>query len=336
MIPAELEEVAQLVRAVARTEIMPRFRKLGAADISTKSGPLDLVTIADEQAEARLAIGLDRLFPGAIVVGEEAATREPRLLEAIAAAPLCFIVDPIDGTYNFASGLPLFGVMVAVTERGRTVGAVIHDPVGDDTAMALAGQGAWMQRPDGTSETLRVAAPVPVAAMSGSVSWRFMDEPVRTQVCTRLPLLAATWDYRCAAHQYRLMAAGHCHFTVFNRLLPWDHAAGVLLHHEAGGYTARLDGSPYTPTETTGGLICAPRPGQLGRAVGRFDSTHGPGTSMMTRLELTAAVTRFYAGEGTEGENTALVFHDFRGLTPERVVDEAMQRAAEHARQSGT
>ena len=76
----ELVELAQLLRAAARAEIMPRFRKLGAAEVRTKSGPLDLVTDADERAEALLTAGLERLFPGCVVVGEEAATADPSLL----------------------------------------------------------------------------------------------------------------------------------------------------------------------------------------------------------------------------------------------------------------
>lgn len=255
---AGLQEVVQLVRAVARAEIMPRFRKLGAGDIQAKSGPLDLVTVADEQAELQLAMGLSRLFPRCVVVGEEAATRDPALLDTIGAAPRCFVVDPIDGTFNYASGLPLFGVIVAVVEHGRTVGAVIHDPVGDDTAVALAGQGAWMQTPEGMRTVLRVAAPTGLSGLSGSVSWRYMPEPRRSHVVARLPRVAASSDYRCAAHQYRMLAAGHYHYSVYNRLLPWDHAAGIMLHQEAGGYSALLDGTPYRPGSTDGGLICAP------------------------------------------------------------------------------
>ncbi len=254
----QLQEVAQLVRAVARTEIMPRFRNLGAADIHEKSGPMDLVTVADEAAEASLAEALFRLFPGCVIVGEEAATRDPALLDSIAAAPLCFVLDPIDGTYNFACGLPLFGVIVAIVEHGETTGAIIHDPVGDDTAMALKGQGAWMATPSGTRTPLHVAAPAAAAEMSGSVSWRYMPEPRRSQVCARLPRVGSSWDYRCAAHQYRLLAAGHCHYSVYNKLLPWDHAAGVLLHQEAGGHTALIDGRPYSPARIDGGMICAP------------------------------------------------------------------------------
>ncbi len=255
---ADLAEIVQLVRAVARTEIMPRFRNLAPGDVQTKSGPLDLVTAADEQAELRLTNGLGRLFPGCVVVGEEAASRNPALLGAIGEAEFCFVVDPVDGTANFCAGLPLFGTMVAVLRRGVVVGAVIHDPVGDDTATAVAGQGAWLENATGERTALRAAAPAPLAMMAGTISWKYMPEPLQSVVCRNLPLVGAAWDYRCAAHQYRMLAAGHCHFAVYHRLLPWDHAAGWLLHHEAGGWSARLDGTAYDPAQTIGGLICAP------------------------------------------------------------------------------
>ncbi len=255
---SDLAELVTLVRAVGRTAVMPHFRSLRPEDVQAKTGPLDLVTVADEAAEAQLTAALLARHPNCVVVGEEATSKDASLLDRIADAELCFILDPIDGTSNFAAGLPLFGMMLAVTRFGRTVGAIIHDPVGDDTAVALDGQGAWLERRDSGVEMLSVAAPAPLGEMSGALSWRFMPEPTKSQVCARLPRLAGAWDYRCAAHQYRLAASGGCHFSVYSRLLPWDHAAGELLYREAGGYAARLDGSPYSPASTEGGLILAP------------------------------------------------------------------------------
>ena len=258
MTAAELAEVVQLVRAVARSEVMPRFRALAAGDVQAKSGPLDLVTVADEAAEARLTTGLQRLFPGCAIVGEEAATRDPAVMDAVGDAELCFVVDPIDGTANYCAGLPLFGVMVAAVRRGRVAAAVIHDPVSDDTALALQGGGAWTENATGARASLRVAPPVAVPEMAGAVSWRYMPAAMQAVVCPNLPRVAAAWDYRCAAHQYRMLAAGHCHYAVYHRLLPWDHAAGWLLHQEAGGWSQRLDGSAYSPMHRSGGLVLAP------------------------------------------------------------------------------
>ncbi len=258
-----LTALGALLRAAARTEIMPRFRRLEPADIRAKSGPLDLVTEADEAAERMITKGLHELFGGCHVVGEEAAAADPSLLENIDAADLLFVVDPVDGTSNYAAGLPLFGTMAAALVRGEIVASVIHDPVGDDTAFALRGEGAWIEAPDGRRQDLRVAPPVPLNEMSGAASWRYLPEPLRSRVCANLPKVGAVFDLRCAAHQYRMLAGGHCHFMLFNRLLPWDHAPGWLLHREAGGFSAQFDHLPYRPAIMRGGLICTPDEGSF-------------------------------------------------------------------------
>lgn len=255
---ADARSVATILRDASRAEILPRFRRLDAAAIRAKTGPLDIVTEADEAAEHRITAALRQAFPGCVVVGEEAASADPSLLATLADADLAFVVDPVDGTSNFAAGLPLFGCMAAAIIRGETVSGIIHDPLGDDTALAVRGEGAWTEAPDGRHTDLRVAPPVPLGEMAGSVNWRFLPEPARTRVNHALPKLAASFQYRCAAHEYRLVAGGHCHFLLYGRLYPWDHAPGVLLHQEAGGYSARFDGAPYRPTHLDGGLICAP------------------------------------------------------------------------------
>jgi fructose-1,6-bisphosphatase/inositol monophosphatase family enzyme len=246
-----------LLRAAARTEIMPRFRHLGPGDIRTKTSKQDLVTEADEAGERFITAGLERMFPGCLVVGEEATARDPALIGRLAAADLAFTVDPVDGTANYAAGLPLFGVMVAAVARGETVGAIILDPVSDSFSAAVRGEGAWEEHA-GVRSDLRVAAPVPLADITGAASWRFLPPALRDRVLRGLPRLAVSWDHRCAAHEYRALISGHAHFVLFNRLMPWDHLPGVLLHQEAGGYAAKFDGSPYLPGETTGGLICVP------------------------------------------------------------------------------
>lgn len=248
-----------LLREAARQEIMPRFRRLSNEAVRHKSSPLDLVTDADEAAEAWITARLLDAFPGAVVIGEEATERDRKLLDRIADAELAFVIDPVDGTKNFASGLPLFGVMAAVVSGGEVVAGIIHDPVGDDSAVAVKGEGAWIQGADGGSAPLRVAAPpAQLRQASACISWHFLPEAQRRSVTANLPRLGVVACYRCAAHEYRLAAAGHYEFLLYSKLMPWDHAAGWLLHREAGGYSARFDGSAYRPTEHDGGLICAP------------------------------------------------------------------------------
>jgi len=255
---ADIRRVGEILADAARREIMPRFRRLAPGQIRRKTSAIDLVTEADEAAEAAISAALVAAYPGAVVIGEEGTHKEPRLLEQIAGAELAFIVDPVDGTRNFASNLPLFGVMTAVTQRGEVVAGAIHDPVCRDWSYAVRGEGAWAEEEDGRRTPLRVADPVPVAQIDGLIGTTYLAEPLRTTFNRNLSRLGSTNSLRCAAHEYRLAAAGFCHVLLYSRLMPWDHAAGWLIHREAGGYSAHFDGTPYLPTQFTGGLICAP------------------------------------------------------------------------------
>ncbi len=247
-----------LVRRVARQHIMPWFRKLPPGGVRAKSSATDLVTIADEAAETAIAVALAERFPGALIVGEEAAATDPTLIGQLNAAGLAFVIDPIDGTANFAAGQPLFGVMLAVTERGKTTAAIIHDPLCDSSSCAQLGLGAYEIDSTGAQTPLAVAAaPETIATLRGMASWRFAEPQHRPKILANLQRVGASWDHRCAAHEYRALASGHSDFVLFNRLLPWDHLAGVLLHAEAGGAHTKFDGSSYQVGETSGGLICA-------------------------------------------------------------------------------
>ena len=94
--------------------------------------------------------------------------------------------------------------------------------------------------------------------MHGVAGTNFLPQPLRSRLARNLDRVGLNFWLRCAAQEYRFAATGGCHFLVYNRLMPWDHAAGWLLHREAGGYSAHLDGTPYLPSHPTGGLICAP------------------------------------------------------------------------------
>ena len=255
---ADALTVAEILRDAAKTEILPRFRNLSAGAIRTKTSQLDLVTDADEAAERMIEAELLKVFPGARVIGEEGVSRDARLLDGLDEADLAFILDPVDGTMNFACGLPLFGVMAAAVMKGEVVGGIILDPISDDWAVAVRGEGAWVQRPDGSTIPLHVASAVPLEDMTGNVSWRYLPKELRPVVTGNLSQVAMAADLRCSAHTYRQTSAGYLHFSFSSSVLPWDHAAGWLIHREAGGYTAHFDGSPYRPVNRGGGLISAP------------------------------------------------------------------------------
>jgi fructose-1,6-bisphosphatase/inositol monophosphatase family enzyme len=252
------DRLAGILAEAARREVMPRFRRLAQGDVREKAAPGDLVTEADEAAERFICAELERAFPGAVLVGEEATTRDPTLLDRLADADLAFVIDPIDGTLNYASDLPLFAVMAAAIVRGETVAAVIHDPVVDDSALALRGEGSWLRGRGGEVRDLRVGKAAAPSAMSGMVSWQYFPEPLRQAIPGRFPAFANVSSLRCCGQEYRLAAGGHCDFLFYGVLNPWDHASGALLFSEAGGHARMLDGSAYRTGRPSTGLLCAP------------------------------------------------------------------------------
>ena len=237
---------------------MPRFSGMADADIKQKQAPWDVVTEADTAAEKRIATTLEERYPGALIVGEEAAAEDASIMAGLSEAELAFVIDPVDGTFNFAAGMPLFGTILAVVMRGECVAGIIHFPFSGENLTGARGGGSRLIGADGVEETISVAAPVALDQMVGSVSFSFMDEPQRSRVAGNLSKIGSSFGTRCSAWDYRLTAMGKAHFVGYMKLMPWDHLAGVLIHSEAGGFAACLDGSAYLPGKTEGGLITAP------------------------------------------------------------------------------
>ena len=254
----ETSALIELVRETAKAEILPRFRQLDHSQISAKTAPDDLVTVADKASEERISKGVEAILPGALIVGEEAASENHLLLDGIATADKCVIIDPIDGTWNYAHGLSTFGVILAVVESGRTVYGLIYDPVLDDWIEAHRGKGAWLCRHDCNPLKLRMGDPSSdLAASSGFVAFQLFPRDKHLTLVEKLTAFRRTMALRCAAHEYRLLVQGHVDFSLNAMLNPWDHAAGALLVEEAGGVARLIDGTDYAPTLRQGRLLLA-------------------------------------------------------------------------------
>lgn len=257
---AGLAAIARLMAEVARTEIMPRFGRLGPGDLRTKSGPLDPVTVADEAAERALIAGLAGLFPDVGVVGEEGVAADRGLLDRVGEAAPVFVVDPIDGTQNFASGLPLFGTMIALIENGTILAGLIHDPLRGDTVVARRGGGARLLVDGEAARPIAVADPTPIGESIASVSWQYMAEPERRTVLGNITRFGQVPNFRCAAATYRAIATGQMHAALSRRTLPWDHAPGAIIVAEAGGHVATPEGRDWHPADFRGGVLAATDP----------------------------------------------------------------------------
>lgn len=256
--PAQRMQIINIVRRAARAEIMPRFRRLSDDDIRTKSSVSDLVTDADTRAEAMITRALQIAFPSALVIGEEAVAAKPELLNGIAQAQLALHIDPVDGTWNFAHGLAMFGVIIAATRYGKPVFGLIYDPVGDDWVIADEDMTPELQRPFGAARPLKAAGAKPFEDMSGILPLHLFPKDKQAQLAATFPTFARINTLRCSAHEYRMLAQGHVDFSLTALLHPWDHAAGALIAARAGAHVEMLDGGDYDASRTTGHLLIAP------------------------------------------------------------------------------
>ena len=245
---AMTDSVEQLIRRIAAEAVMPRFRNLTAAEKEEKA-PDDWVTIADREAELMLTDGLAVLDPGTRIVGEEATAADPSLLEGIGHGRL-WLIDPVDGTGNFAAGRAPFGIMVALVEDGVPMEGWILDPLADRLCHARAAAGATV---NGAPVHARFSGRErPVAALATY----FMNENQRRELSARADAVYTCVDIpRCAAEQYPRLVLGENDIAIFERTLPWDHAAGTLFLNEAGGRVTRMDGTPYRIGDTKRGLL---------------------------------------------------------------------------------
>lgn len=253
--PIELHEpVVALMREVGRDIVMPRYQNLANHEISEKSAADDLVTIADRESEIRLAEGLAAILPEAAIIGEEGCAADPAILER-AGEGLNWIIDPIDGTGNFAAGKPPFGIMIALADAGAILAGWILDPLTGRLCHAILGAGSHI---DGQQVHARESgAELPIAALAVY----FMTAEERADIQRRSENVFQLVDIpRCAAEQYPRIVLGQNDLSVFARTLPWDHAAGTLFVNEAGGRCQRLDGSPYVVGDQQRGLLAASSP----------------------------------------------------------------------------
>jgi fructose-1,6-bisphosphatase/inositol monophosphatase family enzyme len=238
----DLSDVEDAVRKAAAAEITPRWRQLAAHEIIEKSGPHDLVTIADRSAEEHLTASLTALLPGSVVVGEESVHADPTVYEALHGDAPVWIVDPVDGTRQFVHGEPGFCTLVALAQRGEVLASWTYAPVLEEMAIAIRGGGARLN-----GEPIRAGSP-----MTGADLEIAMSHPDYTTADEKSALLGldvpGVRGRPCgsAGLEYLDVARGELDAVAFSWELAWDHAAGLLLVVEAGGAHVTLAGRPFS------------------------------------------------------------------------------------------
>lgn len=219
---------------------MPIFGKREANP--EEKSPGEWVTEADRAGEAFLEPALRSLIAGSLVVGEEAASTDPSVLDLLKDNGSVWLIDPLDGTSNFANGSSPFALMVALVRNGATVASWIFDPVVNQLSISEKGSGSWI---DGKRVQVNGDSPE-LGLLNGAVLRRFLPQDLAEHVnAVEKRFANLSLGSKCAGFDYPAIVDGSMDFALYWRTLPWDHAPGVLFLQEAGGYAARPDGSEY-------------------------------------------------------------------------------------------
>lgn len=264
------ERVAELMRETAAAELLPRFRNLAKDEVRQKR-PGDIVTVADVASEQRLASGLAKILPGVPVVGEEAVEKDPGLLDLVARpGEACWIVDPLDGTANFAAGRDRFAMIICLVQDATAVAGWILDVPNDRLAVAERGAGV---RFDGDLVRGKPAA-TPLNGFVGYKIAKSFDEQLSPEQRGRLGTITTL---RCAGAEYLEILAGRANFSLYRTTKPWDHAAGTLMMREAGGGAVQFGAAPYMPAQPlNAGLITASTEEALSEAKALLETSRMP------------------------------------------------------------
>lgn len=238
MLP-ELERVQDLIIEAAELELLPRFAE---AEREFKADG-SIVTAADTAMQGRLRAALQAAWPEYEFLGEEMPAAEQRERLGASARGL-WCLDPLDGTSNFAAGLPFFSVSLALIVDGRPVLGVVYDPVRRECFAARRGEGV---RLNGEPLARRVPA-LGLGQAIAAVDFKRLAPPLARRLA-ETPPYASQRSFGSVALDWCWVACGRFHVYLHGKQKLWDYAAGSLILSEAGGYQCTLEGEPVFRAE---------------------------------------------------------------------------------------
>jgi myo-inositol-1(or 4)-monophosphatase len=211
--------------------------------LETKSSEFDIVTAADRAAEELILGRIREHYPRHAILAEESGSAEGD-------EPYLWIVDPLDGTTNFANAFPHFCVSIALQHEGEIAVGAIYDPVRDELFWAARGEGAWLKTPRG-QHRLRVSTTTTLSAALLATGFAYSRATTATNNLNEFQRLVlhirGIRRAGSAALDVAYVAAGRLDGYWEYHMQPWDTAAGALMVVEAGGVLRQINGEPWDP-----------------------------------------------------------------------------------------
>ncbi|MEW6353008.1 MAG: inositol monophosphatase family protein [Pseudomonadota bacterium] len=227
----DIKKLHELIVDAARRELLPRFAEV----TRTLKADGSIVTRADIAMQQTLRERLNAHWPEYRFLGEEMPEAEQRaLLESHDTGLWC--LDPVDGTSNFAAGVPFFAVSLALINRGEVVLGVVYDPMRDECFSARKGQGAWLNGVRLEYKEFNL----PLQRALAAIDFKRLPTSLARRLVERPPY-SSQRNFGSVALEWCWLAAGRFHVYLHGRQRVWDYAAGSLILAEAGGRAATLE-----------------------------------------------------------------------------------------------
>ena len=227
----EIEQLSNIIKVAAREELLPRFNRVKRGIKADGS----VITEADVVVQTRIAEELKTYRPGTGFLGEEMeAAKQQELLDS--GKPV-WCLDPLDGTSNFAAGIPFFSVSLSLLENGQVSAGVVYDPMRDECFAAVKGQGATLN-----GESLEaVDTDLSLKQTTAIIDFKRLPQALSTRLVTEIPY-ASQRSFGSVALDWCWIAAGRSHIYLHGKQNIWDYSAGNLILLEAGGHATTLTG----------------------------------------------------------------------------------------------
>jgi myo-inositol-1(or 4)-monophosphatase len=247
-VPYDLEELRGIIVSAGNEELLPRFARVEHAYKADSS----VLTEADLAVQARVSGELQKRWPETAFLGEEMSADEQQAILSSGQPVWC--LDPLDGTRNFAAGIPYYCISLALIQDGAVSLGLVHDPVRNELFSASRTQGAALN-----DETLSLTpSGLELKQTTALIDFKRLDAALATRLATEIPY-ASQRSFGSVALDWCWLAAGRCHVYLHGRSNLWDYAAGEFIFRKAGGFACTLNGEPVfsrslTPRSSVGAV----------------------------------------------------------------------------------
>ncbi|MDH5358715.1 MAG: inositol monophosphatase family protein [Gammaproteobacteria bacterium] len=244
----DFDHLKDIVITVSKTELLPRFNSVKRNYKADGS----IVTEADLIMQNRLSIALQKAYPDIKLLGEEMSAEQQQTLLSSGSPLWC--LDPVDGTSNFAAGVPYFSVSLALIEEGQVSVGIVYDPIRDECFSARKNKGATLNGKPLTVQQIGLSLKRAIAL----IDFKRLPSELASQLVTETPY-GSQRSLGSIALELCWIAAGRGHIYLHGNQLLWDYAAALLILTEAGGHACTSFGTPLlkntlTPQSTVAAL----------------------------------------------------------------------------------